>query len=165
MGARRFSIAGGKRVAISAAGALAIAAGLIAVPAAADTIEVPIADVAAKGDPGSTVQIGSADVDGELQGRSCEVAVVVKNQVSEHPGNKLIITSGDSRIEIPGIEDTANGVTEAGGTLTLGTTINVGVMLGNANITSLGSSLTVTCAPLPETPPPPPVTGEPPYTG
>ncbi len=165
MGARRLSLASGKRVAIAAAGAFALAAGLIAVPASADTIEVPIAEVAAKGEPGSLVAIGSTDVDADLQGRSCAVAVVVQNQVSAHPGNTLVITSGDSRIEVPDIEATANGVTEAAGTLTLGETINVGVMLGNANITSLGSSLTVTCEPLPETPPPPPVSGEPPYTG
>ncbi len=165
MGERRISIASGRRVAIAAVGALALAAGMIAAPVGAQTIEVPIDQVAAKGDPGSTVQIGSTDIDESLQGRSCEVSIVVKNQESENPGNKLVITSGESRIEVEGIEDTAQELTEASGTLTLGSTINVAVMLGNANITSLGSSLTVTCEPLPESEPPPPVDGEPPYTG
>lgn len=152
-------------LAVSLIALTALAVGTVAAPATAETINVPIDQVAAKGDPGSTVRIGGADVDADLQGRTCEVEIVVTNQVSEHPGNVLIITSGESTITVENIEDTANAVTEAGGTLTLGSTIEVSVQLGNSNITSLGSNLEVTCEALPPTPPTPPVVGEPPYTG
>ena len=140
-------------------------AGLITVPAAADTIEVPIAEATAVGTPGTSVPLGSAEVAEDLQGRSCDVTIVVKNQSSDHPGNVVVVTSGDSRIEVPAVEDVAFTTTEGGGTLTLGPTIDVSVTLGTDDRSSLGSNLSVTCEPLPEAPPPPPVPGNPQYTG
>lgn len=139
------------------AAAIAVTVGFIAAPVGAETISVPIPETAVKGEPGSTVALGSKAVDASLQGRTCDVAVSVTNQVSELPGNTLIITSGDSSMVVPGVEDVANKVTNASGTLTLGSSINVSVKLGNANITSLGSSLSVTCTPVPVQPPTPPV--------
>ena len=159
------SIINKRSVAVLLATLLAASVGLLASPAGAETVEVPITNVEAKGDPGSTVLIGSTDIAEDLQGRSCDVTITVKNQTSENPGNTLIVSSGDSSVRVEGIEDTANAITEASGTLTLGPSINVSVQLGNANITSLGSSLTVTCEPLPVTPPTPPVVTDPTYTG
>ena len=146
--------------------AVAAAVGFVAAPASAETIEVDIAQTAVQGDPGSTVQLGSADVAAELVGRSCAVAITVTNQVSENPGNKLVVSSGDSGVEVPGIEEAANAVTTASGTLTLGSTINVSVVLGpSTSFTSLGSSLVVTCELLPEPPPSKPVVTTPTYSG
>lgn len=156
----------GRRItAISVAGLVAIGAALFGSPVAAQTIEVPIQDVATSGEPGSLVTMGSAEVAADLQGRSCEIAAVVTNQSSEHAGNTLVITSGDSKVEVANIEDVANAVSTSGGTLTLGTSIDVSVLLGDSGFTSLGSSLTVTCEPLPPTPPTPPVPATPTYTG
>ncbi|MGI9597273.1 MAG: hypothetical protein ACR2QK_14010, partial [Acidimicrobiales bacterium] len=149
-GVRRFA-------AVVVAISIAAAVGLVAAPAGAETISVPIPDAVVSGEPGSTVALGSAPVPAELQGRSCAVAIVVTNQISEHPGNELVVSSGDSQVVVPGIEDVANEVTSAEGTVTLGESIDVSVKLGpNSNITSLGSSLTVTCEPLPAPPPPTP---------
>ncbi len=146
--------------------ALAAAVGFVAAPASAETIEVDIAQTALSGDPGSTVQLGSAEVAPELVGRSCSVAITVTNQVSENPGNKLVVSSGDSGVEVPGIEEAANAVTTASGTLTLGPTINVSIVLGpSTTMTSLGSSLVVTCELLPEPPPSAPVVTTPTYSG
>ncbi|MGH1493262.1 MAG: hypothetical protein ACRBK7_28340 [Acidimicrobiales bacterium] len=154
-----------KSIAVAFSLLLAVAVGFVAAPVGAETISVPIPETAVKGEPGSTVLLGSQTVDGSLQGRSCDVAVQVTNQVSEHPGNVLVITSGDSSMVVAGIEDVANGVTNAAGTLTLGSSINVSVKLGNSNITSLGSSLTVTCTPVPVQPKTPPVSSKPTFTG
>ena len=165
MGSRRVSTAAGRRVAVSVAGALTIAAGLFAVPAAAETIEVPIAETTAVGTPGTSVALGSAEVAEDLQGRSCEVSIVVKNQSSDHPGNVVVVTSGDSQIAVSAVEDVAFTTTTGGGTLTLGPTIDVSVTLGTDDRSSLGSNLSVTCEPLPETAPPPSVEGDPKYTG
>lgn len=157
--------AGRRIAAVSIAGLAAIGAAFFGTPVSAQAIEVPIQDVMTNGEPGSSVALGSADVSDDLQGRSCEVAAVVTNQSSEHAGNVLVISSGDSSITVASIEDQANTVTSGSGTLTLGSTVEVAVVLGDTGGTSLGSSLTVTCAPLPPTPPPPAVEGEPPYTG
>lgn len=134
-------------------------------PASAQTVEVDIGDVIVQGEVGSSQRIGSAAVDAELVGRSCEVTATVTNQASAYEDNVLVVTSGDTRVEIPGIEADIDGVTVAGGTLTLGDTIEVDIVLGALGVSSLGSSLSVTCEPLSPTPPPPAVKGEPPYTG
>ncbi|MGI9612944.1 MAG: hypothetical protein ACR2QO_08555 [Acidimicrobiales bacterium] len=144
---------------------LAALASMFSSPAAAETIQVPVGDAIVRGAEGDVIQIGSADIAAELVGRACTVEAVVTNQESAHPGNELIVTSGDTSAAIAGIEDTAGTVTTAGGTLTLGSTITVAVKLGPSGISSIGSSLTVTCAALEPAPPAPPVVETPKYTG
>lgn len=128
-------------------------------------IEIPIHEAYVSGDVGSSVGMGSADVAAELVGRSCNVVATVTNQESVHPGNTLVVTSGDSSVSIGGIEDEAGAVTTEAGTITLGSTISASVVLGDDGATSLGSSLTVTCEALPETEPTPPTPASPVYTG
>lgn len=128
-------------------------------------IELPVQEVYQTGDAGSSVAMGSADVDAEMVGRSCNVVATVTNQESVHTGNTLVVSSGDSSVSIAGIEDVAETVTTQGGTITLGNTVSVSVVLGEDGATSLGSSLTVTCETLPETKPTPPTPSEPTYTG
>lgn len=144
---------------------LAVLASMLTSPAAADTIQVPVGDAVVRGAEGDVVPVGSADIAAEMVGRACTVEAVVTNQESVHTGNELIVTSGDTSASIAGIEDTAGTVTTAGGTLTLGSTITVAVKLGPSGISSIGSSLTVTCAALEPTPPAPPVVTTPKYTG
>lgn len=164
--ARRRAVGRRFGVAATAMAVLAVmSAWMVAGPAGAETITVPIDQVAAKGEPGSTVQIGQADVPEDLVGRSCDITVVVTNQISAHPGNQLVVSSGDSSVVVAGIEDEPGGVTTQAGTITLGPSIVVGVQLGTANITSLGSNLTVTCEPLPVTRPASTVVTQPIYTG
>ena len=134
-------------------------------PADAQTIEVPIAQTVIQGDPGSTIEIGSTDVPADLVGETCEITVDVVNQESIHGGNKLIVASDGSSVEVDGIEDQAGATTTMAGRITLGTEITVSVHLAVDSISSLGSNLTVTCEPLPPPPPTPPVTTVPQYTG
>ena len=128
-------------------------------------IEIPVQEVYVTGDVGSSVDMGSADVAADLVGRACNVVATVSNQESVHPGNTLVVSSGDSSVSIDGIEDVAGAVTTEGGTITLGDTVSVAVVLGDDGATSLGSSLTVTCEALPETKPTPPTPADPTYTG
>lgn len=144
---------------------LAVVVGVVAAPASAQTVEIPLSDVVISGPEGSVTQIGSATVEPDLVGRTCSVLATVKNQSSVHVGNTLIVASGGGQVTVAGIEDEADGITAQGGTLTLGSTIEVSVMFGPDGFSSLGSSLTVTCEPLPTSPPPPPVPGDPPFTG
>ncbi len=166
MGNMERGTSGRGRVAIAIAVLLAAVASFGAGPVAAETVDVPIGDTAVAGQPGDVIPLGSAAVAADLVGRACEITAVVTNQESAHPGNKLIITSGDSTLELDGIEDVANEVTTSTGTVTLGSSIDVAVMLGpDRTLSSLGSSLTVTCVALPPSPPPPAVEGQPTYTG
>lgn len=138
---------------------------LVGGPADAQTIDVPIEQVVVEADPGSTVEIGSADVPADLVGETCEITVEVVNQESIHGGNKLIVESDGSSVEVEGVEDEAGSTTTVAGTITLGQKITASVYLAVDDISSLGSSLNVTCTPLPPPPPTPPVVTTPPYTG
>jgi len=154
---------------VAALGAVAVVCSMFGSAALAEDtetmIEIPIQEVYVTGDVGSSVAMGSAEVADDLVGRSCNVMATVTNQESVHPGNTLVVSSGDSSVSIAGIEDVAGAVTTQGGTITLGDTISAAVVLGDDGATSLGSSLTVTCDALPETEPTPPTPASPVYTG
>ncbi len=150
---------------VATAVAALISVWLVSGPAQAQTIDVPIEQLVVEGTPGSTVQIGSAEVPADLVGRTCEITVAVVNQESIHGGNKLIVASDGSTVEVEGIEDQAGSTTTVAGTITLGSQLTVSVYLAVDDISSLGSTLTVTCEPLPAADPDPPVTSVPNYTG
>lgn len=157
---------GRKRVlALVLAGGMALAAGMGGGPVSAETIDVPIGQSFVSGAVGSTAVLGGAPVPAALVGRSCSIEVTVTNQESIHPGNALVVTSGSSTVTVAGIEEVAGSVTTQAGVLTLADSISVGVQFGNDGISSLGSNLKVTCAPLPVAPPPAPVVKTPTYTG
>jgi hypothetical protein len=145
--------------------AMALLLGLFGGSAEAETVEVPIGTSYTKGDAGSVHELGSAQVPADLVGRTCTVDVVVTNQESVHEGNRLIVSSDGSHVAVEGVEDVADGVTTSAGELVLGSTLVVSVELGADGASSLGSNLTVTCEPLPETPAAKPVVQEPTYTG
>ncbi len=154
---------------MAALGAVAVTFSMFGTAVSAEdpetVIEIPIQEVYATGEVGSSVAMGSADVADELAGRACTVEAVVTNGESVHPGNTLVVTSGDSSVSIDGIEDTADAVTTEGGTLTLGDTISAAVVLGDDGATSLGSRLTVTCEALTDAEPATPTPADPTYTG
>lgn len=153
---------------VVAAALLATVTALIGVgvsPVSAETIDIPVVEAYVSGAPGSVLSIGTTTVDAAMVGRSCDVVVNVINGASVHAGNKMIVTSGESRVEIANVEDVADGVTHQGGTLTLGSSIEVSVMFGADGVSSLGSSATVTCKAAPVSPPPPAVVAKPTYTG
>ncbi len=141
---------------------LAAVVGLFASPAFAQDdassdlataeISITVTETYVTGTPGDTVQIGSTAVDAALQGRTCEVVATISNQSSIHTGNTLVVTSGDSSVNMANIEDEADTTVTRGGTITLGETITAAVVLGPDGATSLGSSMSLACAALPVTP-------------
>ena len=144
---------------------VAATVGLVAAPAGAESVDIPIGQVFPSGHEGDVVGIGGTDVDAHLVGRTCNIVATVTNQSSVHAGNELVVKSGDSTVTIAGIEDTADAVTMQGGSLTLGNRIDVSVKLGPDGLSSLGSSLTLTCEDPPEAKPAAPVEAKPDYTG
>lgn len=129
----------------------AAALGLLAVilllsgPARAQTIEVRVEERSATADPGTNVALGSTAVPTELRGRTCRASVTVTNGDSTHTGNRLVVSTGSSNLVVDGIEETPGSVTTTGGTLTLGSSLDVSVVLGSTGATSLG--MVVTCEP------------------
>lgn len=167
-----------KTIAVGSALILAGLVGLLASPAfaqddqndtgsdaAAAEVSIPMTDAYNIGAAGDTIQLGSTAVDAALQGRTCEVVATIANQSSVHLGNTLVVTSDGSSVSIPNIEDVADATVTSGGTITLGESLSAAVVLGADGATSLGSSLTVTCAALPVTPIAPAVPAAPAYTG
>ena len=150
---------------VGAAGVVALLATLHGSPVSAQTIEVPIGDNFITADPGSLVPLATAAVPADLTGRSCNLSVTVTNQESVHPGNALVITSGDTTVTVEKVEETANSVVTGTGVLTLGATVTVALQLGPEGLSSLGSSATVSCEALPPAPPPDPIPETPAYTG
>lgn len=155
-----------RALAASAIAVTAIVVGAIAGPASAQDVEIQGENVTIFNETeGSVHELGSAAVDADLVGLSCNIVATITNQVSVHAGNKLVVTSGDSTVEIEGIEDTADSAVTKGGSLTLADTITVSVMLGPDGASSLGSALTVTCEKPVEAPAPKPIVKDPTYTG
>lgn len=129
-----------------------VVGGLGAAPAAAqDTvIEIPI-DTVVRGAPGSEHLLITATVDPADVGAECSVVVEGVNNESVHPGTDLIVRSGTSEVVASDVERAPNAVTEATGTLVLGSTVDVFVRLGADGVFSGGLVVTATCGP-PEPP-------------
>jgi hypothetical protein len=154
-----------RTAAVGAAGLVALVASLHGSPVSAQTIDVPIGDAYLNGAPGSVTTIGTGSVPADLVGRSCNLAVAVVNQGSVHPGNSVIVSSGTSQVTVASVEEVADITVKGAGVLTLGSTIEVKLQLGNDGLSSLGSNVSVTCEPLPVAPPPTPIPKQPKYTG
>ena len=135
---------------------------VIGLPAAmAVEIEISI-DTVVRADEGSTTVLATADVPPELVGSSCRATAQAINQPSVHPGNNLIIASGDGSIVLTDVEREAGVTTTTEGTLTLGPTLTVSLSMGSDGVFSAGLVVTIgtDCAPPPTTT----TTTEPPTT-
>lgn len=97
------------------------------------------------GQTGSVQTVAEAAVPSDLVGSTCEISVIAANQASVHPGNDLIVSTGDSQVVIPGVEDEANGGTTAVSQLVVGPTIVVQLRFGEDEISSLGFDLSFDC--------------------
>lgn len=140
---------------------------VIGIPAAmAVEIEISI-DTVVIADEGSNIILATADVPPELVGSSCTATAQAINQPSVHPGNDLIIASGDGSIVLADVEREAGVTTTTEGTLTLGPTLVVSLRMGADGVFSAGLIVTIgtDCTPPPTTTTttePPPTTTEPP---
>ena len=116
---------------------------VIGVPVArATAIEISIDTVVTAGE-GSITVLATADTPPDLIGLSCVGVAEAINQPSVHPGNDLIVASGDDSIVLEDVEREPNAVTTAGGLLTLGPTVTVSLRMGPDEVFSGGIVFTI----------------------
>lgn len=121
------------------------------VPVGADEISIPFDDLIF-GAPGSVVAVAQVNVEDELVGKNCDLAVLAENQASVHIGNDLIVSTGTSQAVILGVEDTPNGGTNQTYEMVVGDTITVHLRFGQDGMSSLGFGLSFDCRPEPGDP-------------
>jgi len=125
-----------KRIlALLAAGAAFFVIGIP--PALAVEIEISI-DTVVRADEGSITLLATTEVPPDLIGSSCVGIAKAVNQPSVHPGNDLIIASGDGSIVLADVEREAGITTTTEGVLTLGPTVTVSLRMGSDGVFSAG---------------------------
>jgi hypothetical protein len=117
-------------------------------------------------DTGTTHALGAFDVPSNLVGSSCTFEAVADNNISVHPGNDVIMSSGGDSVRLPNIERAPGAVTPSNGPITLGDTINVTLFLGTDNgngrgVYSGGFTVNVSCTTQPSPSPAPSPSPEP----
>jgi uncharacterized repeat protein (TIGR01451 family) len=116
---------------------------VIGVPVASATaIEISL-DTVVRADEGSTTVLATTDTPPDLIGMSCVGVAEAINQPSVHPGNDLIVASGDDSLVLKDVEREPNAVTTAEALLTLGPTVTVSLRMGSDEIFSGGIVFTI----------------------
>ncbi len=142
-------------VATAMAGVLAFAPGVGAVDLSLPTDTVVYAE------PGTLIELGRVPVDTDLAGPLCTWEASVTNQNSAHPGNDIIVRSGDSELVLSEVEATEGKVTTNSGSAYLVDEVVVTLRMGPDGVFSGGLDLTIrydqctttTTAPAPTTVP------------
>jgi predicted extracellular nuclease len=125
---------------------------MLALPAVAiDDITIPLTTVI-RGAEGESFLLAEAPTGSDV---GCEAAVsaTAHNNESIHIGNDLIVASGGNQVVLADVESAVGKVTNANGTLVLGDTITVTLVLGQADegrprsVFSAGMTVTVSCIP------------------
>jgi hypothetical protein len=124
---------------------VAMLIGVVPVLAATVDITIPIETII-RGAAGSEHVLDIVDVPAESQGEVCRVAVVARNQDSEHPNSDLLISSVNE-VEVLDVENTAYGTVFSEGEITLGETITVTLTLGADRVFSAGLDVEIDCPP------------------
>jgi hypothetical protein len=116
---------------------------IIGMPIAqASLFEISIDTVITAGE-GSITTLGTTDTPPDLIGMSCIGVVEATNQLSAHPGNDLIVSSGDDSIVLEDVERESGAVTAADAPLTLGSSVTVSLHMGSDEIFSGGLVFTI----------------------
>lgn len=123
--------------------AVLVGLALVATPASAD-ISIDFDDFIT-GPVGSLRTLTEVDVPAELVGQTCLISVLAENQVSVHPGNDLVITTGDTETVISDVEDEADEALNESYPVVVGATILVQLRFGTDGQSSLGFGLTFDC--------------------
>ncbi|MGH1503125.1 MAG: hypothetical protein ACRBI6_06190 [Acidimicrobiales bacterium] len=131
-------------------------------PAAADpdpgvpsgvVLTVPVGG-AVHGAPGASVVRATVDVPLDVQGQRCELRVEGENQWSVHPGNDLIVLTGDEAVVVVDFEGAPNAVTAVtAGSVVLGSSLSVSVRFGADGVSSGGVRVVVDACVAPGPPP------------
>ena len=120
---------------VIAVGSLASALGLaVASPASAQEFSIDTGSLLIRAQIGSTTPILVDDVPAELVGATCSASSAeVLNQDSVHQGNDIIVLTGNDSVRLEGVEDTPGQVRDAAGSLTMGTFVEVDLVIGNTD--------------------------------
>ncbi len=112
------------------------------------TITFEVAGVLTGQIPGSVAELHTETVPTDLVGQTCTFAVATENNSSVHPGNALLLQTGDASGEIPEVEATPGQTFTGSAPVVLGETIVASIRFGENGITSGGFTITITCAPV-----------------
>lgn len=126
---------------------LAVASlGLTAIGAEADDIvlEVPLPTVV-RAPAGTEHLLAATTVPGDFVGKFCAVTAHGSNQESVHPGNDLVIASGDDSLVLADVEGEAFGESSQEGALRLGDGLTVTLVMGPDGVFSAGISVRISC--------------------
>ncbi len=129
--------------------ALAVIAALMAVyaPVASASIDITIPiTTQVHAQPGSSTLLASVPT-GDQEGLECSVTAEAQNQTSVHPNNDLVVGSGGGSVVLENVEGTSGGVVVADGTLTLGPTVTVTLIMGPDHQFSAGITILIDCTP------------------
>jgi hypothetical protein len=107
-------------------------------------ISVPVNTIV-RGDVGSTHILAEKDVDQELIGMVCSVNATAENQGSVHPGNNIVVSSGDGSVKLVNVEREANGITNAERKLAMSSDLTVTLVLGEDKVFSGGMNVNLKC--------------------
>jgi uncharacterized repeat protein (TIGR01451 family) len=121
---------------------------MIGVPVArATVIEISI-DTVVTAREGSITLLSTTNTPPDLIGMTCIGIARATNQPSVHPGNDLIVASGDDSIVLEDVEREPGAVTTAEALLTLGPSVTVSLRMGPDGIFSGGLVFSIgECAP------------------
>lgn len=118
---------------------------IVAVPAFAQTVITIEIEGVARGDEGEEVVLAERAVDPADVGATCSGTLTTENNSSVHPDNTLVITTGDTRAEIPNVEEFPGEMLVIEETLVLGDSIVVSMIFGPNGVTSGGMTLVLEC--------------------
>lgn len=121
--------------------------------ASAADLSLPVSTVI-YADEGSLIELGRVPVEVDLAGPLCTWEASVTNQASSHPGNDILVISGDSTLMLSGVEEFAGKVTSNSGPVYLVDEVVVVLRMGPDEVFSGGLDLTIRydgCGPVPTT--------------
>jgi len=148
------------RVVIAIIGLILFVVLVIATAAGAATISVPLNTVV-RGNEGDIKPVRDpvsvSDFNAQA-GWICDVEAVTGNPGSEHPSNDLIVGSNGDEVRASNVEEFSGKVTQAAGTLILGSTVTFDVELGPDGVFSGGMDVEFKCSPPDEEEVPPSTT-------
>lgn len=111
---------------------------VIGIPGArAAAIEISI-DTVVAAEEGSVTVLATTDTPADLIGLSCVGSAQAINQPSVHPGNDLIVASGDQSVVLEDVEREPGAVTTAETLLNLGPVVTVSLRMGPDELFSAG---------------------------
>jgi hypothetical protein len=98
-------------------------------------------------EPGTITNLATVAVPAARLGATCTLAAHSENQVSIHPGNDLLVTTGDQQTVIADVEARPDQVRELAVEVVLGPTVTVDLRMGPTRVSSLGFDITIDCPP------------------